>query len=252
VWRGEQEIEAREWQRDKARQLIQLLLTRRGRWLQREEICELLWPQLSPEAAGRDFKVALNALYRALEPARAPEAPSAFVARDGSAYRLRPEVDLWHDAAAFVELCAAGLAHLDAGDQAGGAARLGEAIACYTGDYLPEALYDDWAAAERERLRARFLSAAERLAAALLELGRPVEAAEVCARIIAQERCHERAYRLLMLAHASQGNRPLSMRAYQRCVEALQAELSLNPAPATADLHERIRRGVPLPPVADL
>jgi len=252
VARGEQEVEAREWQRDKARQLFQLLLARRGRWLQREEIGELLWPRLSPEAAARDFKVALNALYRALEPARAPDALSAYIARDGSAYRLRPEADLWHDADAFAELCAAGAARLDSGDLAGGAARLADAVNLYGGDALPEALYDDWVAAERERLRDLFLRAADRLAVALLALGRPAEAAAVCGRILAHERCHERAYRLLMHAHAAQGNRPLAARAFLRCVEALRAELDLDPAPDTAALHDLIRRGDPLPPVTAL
>ena len=38
--------------------------------MQREQIADLLWPELDAEAAIRDFKVALNALNRALEPAR--------------------------------------------------------------------------------------------------------------------------------------------------------------------------------------
>jgi len=40
-------VEPRQWQRDKARQLFQLLLTQRGRGLQREEIVErLMLPML--------------------------------------------------------------------------------------------------------------------------------------------------------------------------------------------------------------
>mgnify|MGYP001465316065 CR=1 FL=1 len=253
VWRGAQEVEAREWQRDKARQLFQLLVARRGRWMQRDEICELLWPQLAPEAAGRDFKVALNALNKALEPGRSADAPAAFVARDGSAYRLRPEADLWLDGAAFAEGVAAGLALLDAGEHARGAAVLAEALALYLGDYLPEALYDDWAAAERERLLALYLRGADRLAAALLAQGRYDEAAELSLGMLARDRCHERAYRLLMLAQARQGNRALALRAYQRCAEALRDELGVEPSPETADLYHRIREtGTALPAAGEV
>ena len=109
VWRGEAEIAPREWQRDKARQLFQLLLTERGRWLQRDEIVDRLWPSLGPDAALRDFKVALNALNRAIEPGHHPDDPFAFVAREGTAYRVRPEADLWVDAIEFEAVCEAGL-----------------------------------------------------------------------------------------------------------------------------------------------
>ena len=101
AWRGEAQIAPREWQRDKARQLIQLLLTERGRWLQRDELVDRLWPSLGPDAALRDFKVALNALNRAIEPGHHPDDPFAFVAREGTAYRVRPEADLWVDAIEF-------------------------------------------------------------------------------------------------------------------------------------------------------
>jgi DNA-binding winged helix-turn-helix (wHTH) protein len=100
AWRAHVEIEPREWQRDKARQLFQLFIAERGRWLQRDEIVETLWPHLNAESATRDFKVALNALNRALEPNRAADAPFVFIVREGTAYRLRPEADLWLDSAA--------------------------------------------------------------------------------------------------------------------------------------------------------
>jgi DNA-binding SARP family transcriptional activator len=245
VWRGAQEIEARAWQRDKARQLLQLLITHRGRWLQRDEIVDLLWPHLGPEAAGRDFKVALNALSKALEPARCADAPYAYIARDGSAYRLRPEADLWLDSAAFVDACAEGVSLLDAGRPEEGGVALARALALYAGDYLPDVAYEDWASVERERLRGAFLRAADQLAAALARAGRDDEALEICRRILAQDSCWERAYRIQMLAHARQGNRPQALRCYQRCADALSAELGVAPARATRDLYDRIRRGDP-------
>ncbi|MBC6369256.1 hypothetical protein DDT91_20910, partial [Algoriphagus sp. AK58] len=51
AWRGRQEITRREWRREKARQLLQLFITHRGRLLQREQILDLLWPDADPENA---------------------------------------------------------------------------------------------------------------------------------------------------------------------------------------------------------
>ncbi len=91
-------MEPRAWKRDKARQLFQLLLSERGRALHRDEIVERLWPEREAEAALRDFKVALTALNKALEPEPRPRrAPAPTCVREGSAYRLSPQADLWLD-----------------------------------------------------------------------------------------------------------------------------------------------------------
>jgi ATP/maltotriose-dependent transcriptional regulator MalT/DNA-binding SARP family transcriptional activator len=240
VWRGAEEVEAREWKRDKARQLFQLLLTQRQRPFQREEITERLWPALTPEAAGRDFKVALNALYKALEPARAADAPSAYIARDGAIYLLRPEADLWLDAAEFERATEAGLRATATQPPEITRQQLQTALTLYTGDYLPEALYEDWASEERERLLALYLRAADKLAGLLIEGEQYEEGLATCRLILSRDICWERAYRLMMLAHARQGNRPQALRVYQLCQEALRRELDVAPSPATLALHERI------------
>jgi DNA-binding SARP family transcriptional activator len=238
LWRGEVEVDPREWKRDKARQLFQLFLTRRGRLLQREEITDLFWPTLPSEAADRNFKVALSALNKALEPVRPADAPSAYIAREGSAYFLRPGADLRLDAADFEQACKTGLRPHTPPDAA--IHHLQAALHLYGGDYLPDALYDEWVSAERERLLTLYLRAADRLAGLLLERGQVDESLVVCQAILARDSCWERAYRLMMAAHARQGNRPQALQVYQRCVAALRAELDVSPSPATVALHDRI------------
>lgn len=240
VWRGAEEIQAREWKRDKARQLFQLLLTQRRHPFQREELTELLWPELSPEAAGRDFKVALNALYKVLEPARSAEAPSAYIAREGATYLLRPEADLWLDTAEFERAAEAGLRADPAQPLEATQRHLQTALALYTGDYLPDALYKDWASEERERLLALYLRAADKLAGLLIESGQYDAGLATCQLILNRDACWERAYRLMMLAHARQGNRPQALRVFQLCQETLRRELEVAPSPATLALHARI------------
>jgi len=254
VWRGQVEVVPREWQRDKARQLFQLLLAQRSRWLQRDEIVEILWPNLSPEAAARDFKVALNAVNKAIEPARSADAalgttPFAFIIREGTAYRLRPEADVWQDSIAFERECQAGLqltlaparsAGVDSGSLGQAIRRLQTALDLYQGDYLPDALYEDWASDERERLLALYLHAADKLAGALIEHGQYDEGLKVCQAILARDTCWENVYRLMMLAHIRQGNRSQALRTFQRCESTLRKENGLSPSPATVALYEEI------------
>ena len=240
VWRGDVEVEPREWQRDKARQLFQLLLTEHGRWLQRDEITERLWPNLAPDAALRDFKVALNALNKAIEPQRTSDAPFAFVVRDGSTYRLRPEADLWLDAEAFRAACDRGLHLLSAGATDEALASLRGGLALYQGDYLPDALYDDWASEERESLLSLYLRTADRLATTLIEREEHEEGLRLCEAILAKDACWERAYRLMMMAHVRQGNCAQALRTYQRCVEVLRAELDVAPSAETRAFYRAI------------
>lgn len=237
VWRGMAEVDAREWKRDKARQLFQLLLTQRRRPMQREEITEQLWPSLSPEAAARDFKVALNALNKTLEPDRHPDAPFAFVVRDGVSYSIRPEADLWLDADTFEREADLGLR---AADPDFAMHHLRAALSLYTGNFLTDALYEDWASEERERLLALYLRAADKLAALLIERGEYNEGLSICESILTHDSCWERAYRIMMAAQALQGNRPQALRVYQRCATALHDELGVAPSPATESLHTQI------------
>ncbi|MDQ5825215.1 MAG: tetratricopeptide repeat protein [Chloroflexota bacterium] len=240
VYRGEVEVEPRDWQRDKARQLFQLLLTQRGRWLQRDEVVERLWPNLSPEAALRDFKVALNALNKAIEPVHTPETPFAYIVRDGVSYRIRPEADLWLDTDEFERCCLSGLRLAETGATAEAVTYLRTALELYAGNYLPDALYEDWASAERDRLLSLFLRAADKLTGILVESGHDDEALEICARILSYDPCWEHAYRWMMLAYAHRGERTLALRAYQRCRTTMTSELGIEPALATTALYNRI------------
>lgn len=227
VWRGDTEVEPREWQRGTARQLFQLLLTERGHWLQREEITERLWPQLAAGAAQRDFKVALNAVKEAIEPMRGADGVSAYIEREGSAYRLRSEADMWIDCEAFERGCQSGLTTDDISRQL---RILKSAIDLYGGAFLPDALYEDWSGEERGRLLSLFLRSGDKLAGLLLDSGAYSEALSVCERLLAQDPCWEGAYKTMMLTYHKQGDRAMALRAYNRCVQTLQTELGVEPS----------------------
>ncbi len=239
VWRGWHEIQAREWQREKARQLFQLLLTYRGTWLQREQICAWLWPDSDLDAAERQFKVTLNALNAALEPQRPPRTAPFFIHRQGLAYSFAPSYGCWIDVDEF-ELRATGtLAQNDPEF----ARRSGQiAIQLYRGDYLAESLYDAWTLEERERLLARFLATATTHATRLADNGEFQDVIQLCEQVLRRDRCYEEAYQVLIRAHSRSGSRSQALRSYTRCVQALSEDLGIEPLPETTSLYERIKR----------
>ncbi|MBI4788534.1 MAG: transcriptional regulator [Chloroflexi bacterium] len=234
VWRGEIEITAREWQRRKARELLQLFVTHRGKMLEREEIFELLWSRESPTVAARDFKVALNALNKALEPARAADDAPAFIAREDTAYGLRASADVWLDVEEFTALAARAEKENDLD-------LYRRALALYYDDYLlTDARYAEWAIAERERLLALYLRAADRLADELLVRNQCDEAITWCEHILARDRCWEHAYRLMMRAHAQRGDRAQARRVFEQCTRILREELDVEPSAATVEVYRSV------------
>jgi LuxR family maltose regulon positive regulatory protein len=240
VWRQDgSEITAEEWGREKARTLFQYLITRRHVLTPKERIAFDLWPELDGERADRDFKVALNALLKGLEPERRPRAESPYVQRQGTAYGLVPPLcDV--DADRFTAQVNQG-ARVERADPERAIEIYRAAVDLYGGDYLPDALYEDWASAERERLLTLYLSSASRLAELLLERKEDQEAITLAEAVLARDACWEEAYRVLMRAHQRRGNRPQAVRAYQRCVSALRDELDLEPMPETQRLYLQIR-----------
>jgi DNA-binding SARP family transcriptional activator len=231
VWRGEEAIPANGWRREKSRQLFQLLLTYRNSPLDRDQICEYLWPETDPNTAQRNFKITLNTLYQVLEPERDPGSESAYIFREGSMYTIRAHADLWLDAEQFMNTVKG-----SKGDRE----LLQKAMTLYQGEYLPDTLYETWAAEERERLSALFLESADTLVEIFIEQDRFGEAIDLCQRILSKDNCWERAYRYLMLAYDGLGDRGQVGRTYQRCVQTLREELGVNPAPETQALYKQL------------
>ncbi len=241
AWRGAQEIGSDEWEREKARQLMQFFITYRGRLLDRDQIVEMLWPGMDTETGHRDFKVALSTLYRVLEPERKRGAPSAYVIRDGSLYGLRSEADLWLDAERFEHLVAEGN-HLFDDDPETGMLFYRQALDLYQGDYLQACIYEDWCSEERERLLSLYLRTADRMARVLVEREAWEEIITICRSILTRDDCWEQAYRSMMVAYLHQGNRVQALRTYERCKARLRDALDIEPSPATVQIHESITR----------
>lgn len=237
VWLGDKEVEERDWQRGKAKELLQLFITDLRHILPKETIFQKLWPNLDEKGAARDFKVALNALHNALEPSRKARATPFFVTRDGSAYGMNTNAQIELDTVEFEEWVNLGLEEVDK-DQA--IVCLEKGLQFYKGEYLPERQYDDWCINERERLLVLFLRGAEKAAQAYVRKEEYDKAIDWCEKILENDRTWEEAYRLLMFCYYRKNNRPFAMKWYKKCCEVLEDELGVPPLEPTRHMYEMI------------
>jgi DNA-binding SARP family transcriptional activator len=99
-----------------------------------------------------------------------------------------------------------------------------------TAELLPD-WYDDWVYFEREQYRQFRLHALEAISEKLLARRRHAEAIQFSLAAIAAEPLRDSAYRLLIRAHLSEGNRSEAIREFRDYCNLLRRELGVDPAP---------------------
>lgn len=231
VWRGEHRIRSVEWQRDKARKLFQLLLIYRQEWLHRDQIIDRLWPDLPQDAALRDFKVALNALNKALEPTRPKGANPFFIVRNENLYHINPQAKIWWDVDLFERLAEKN--DIDS---------LEEALGLYRGEFLTDNLYEEWTNNKREEIKQTIIMIIEKLSNIYLEEGDHDQVIRVSEVLLKIDPTWEPAYRFLMLAYAGKENQAQIIAVYQRMKNVLSDELGANPSDTTEKLFLSLKK----------
>ncbi len=150
------------WQSKKARTLLKILVSRRGRATTREFLMDALWPDDDPAAVARRLSVALATVRVVLDPDKR-HPPEHFVIGDKDAVRL----DLRHlpvDVEQFLEAATTGLGSLARGDPGSAEQELTAAADLYAGDFLLEDLYEDWSVPLRDEARTTYVAVLQALA----------------------------------------------------------------------------------------
>jgi two-component SAPR family response regulator len=132
-----------EWRRRQAAALVKILALASGRTLHREQLVDMLWPNLSVEESAPRLHKAAHFARRALHD---PES----VILAGDAVRLFPTRRVRVDAIQFETLAVSALAAADRGAAS-------RAADTYTGELLPQDPYEDWAIDTRDRMHLLYL-----------------------------------------------------------------------------------------------
>ncbi len=230
---GERSISAEQFHNRKARSLIKLLALAPQHRLHRDQLIENLWPESDPGTT-------TNNLYQVLFAARKVLASllnaHEVLKLNEEILCLCPDLPLWIDLEAFEEAALKTHSNHDP-------AVYQAALALYTGDLLPEDLYEDWASSRRESLRKEH----QRLLLALANLRRQNKdypgAIIIFQQILVTDRACEEAHAGLMQLYALSGQRSAALAQYEACRRALENELGVPPGPATTALYQQINVG---------
>jgi DNA-binding SARP family transcriptional activator len=220
------------WQRRSAKTLTKLLATCRGHQLHREQLLEILWPEVELESALNSFGKALYAARRALEPELLPRECSAYLRLTDSMVALRTE-NVWIDADHFEQLAESALRQGELGAYE-------DALAAYGGELLPEDRYEDWCVQRRDHLAGLHTRLLVGVAEALETRGAHDAAAARLHDVLELDPTSEDVHRRLMRLYLSTGARDHAVRQFQLCQDALRRELDLVPGQETQALYEEI------------
>lgn len=216
----------------KPKQLLEVLLLERGRFVGKDELAARLWPTRLP----RNIEATVET-YVSLVRSRLDRDRRLIVTEPGG-YLISPH-ELSVDLDDFDRLLQSAAAAETHGRRAG----LEAAIALAKGELLADEPYAEWALPIRAQYGERRLQAVVELAEACLEQGDLRAALEHAREATATDPLLERACRVQMLAHYACGEQAEALRVFGRFRESLARELGVVPLPETLSLHTAIVRG---------
>jgi ATP/maltotriose-dependent transcriptional regulator MalT/DNA-binding SARP family transcriptional activator len=226
VVRAGEAVPVEEWQSRKARELLKVLVARRGRAVPREALMEALWPDEDPARLSNRLSVALSTVRTMLDPERR-HASDRFVQAD------KHVVGLAHvpiDVEEFLTAAAAGLDRFTSGERAEALSLLASAETAYTGDFLEDDPYEDWAVSLREEARAAYLAVARILARSAAAAGEHDLAVRYHLRVLERDAYDEEAHLGLVATLAAAGRHGEARRRYRIYGQKMD-ELGIEPTP---------------------
>jgi DNA-binding SARP family transcriptional activator/TolB-like protein len=211
----------------KTRALLAVLALSAPRPVLRGRLAEMLWSRRPEEQARASLRQEIHRLLDALGPAGAQ---ILNITRDH--LMLRPGT-VWVDVEEVLRASPTKPA----------------ALVLLDGDLLEDLdgvdpAFDNWLAAERERLRDRARVLAEQM---LRDQAEPEFAIPAAQQLLSIDRAHEGAWRALMRAYTTRGERGMAIQAYERCRSVLADLLDAQPSEETQRLAAEIRATANLP-----
>jgi ATP/maltotriose-dependent transcriptional regulator MalT/DNA-binding SARP family transcriptional activator len=226
VHRGEP-VPPSAWESRRARELLKILVARRGAPAGRRELGELLWPRTDPGRAAVRLSAAVSTLRSVLDPGRRYDT-GRYVVSGAGALWLRPEY-LDVDVETFLRRANAALV-------VGEPDQLSVAEAAYTGEFCAEDGDADWAQPLRVEARHAYVAVARALALHHAARGEHDAAARYLLRLLVNEPADERAHLTLVHELDAAGRHGDARQTYGAYTTRM-AQLAAEPAPYPSFAH---------------
>lgn len=241
------------WRDERTRLLLKCLLAASTYWLTRDQLIELLWPELD-SAQGQDaLRHALSRLRRTLEPERIAYDRSSYLASDrDSVWLVRNLEDerrlrIWVDRDHFERLGESALQHLrhmsDPQRLRLGQRLATKALQIYRDHFLPADQYADWTQATRSRCRRLWITLLWRMANVALMDHYLDDALVLLGQLVDTVPDDERAVAQLMRVQAACGQRGEALRTYHALSAYMASQLGAVPMEEIQRLADAIRAG---------
>lgn len=212
------------------RTLLEVLLTRRGNFVPRDQLVEALWPHDPPSDPAANIKVLVSR-------ARVLLGERSLILTGPAGYSFAKSDSCRVDAELFVQRLLMGSRELGCGRCREAAAYLEEAIDLWRGEPLSEETYEDWAREYRERLAGAYLEALEAACSASLAKGDAAAAVRFALLAARREPLRENSHLLLARAQAASGDVAGALRTIDDFRSRTTEELGLGLSPAASELE---------------
>ncbi|MEU5097963.1 BTAD domain-containing putative transcriptional regulator [Streptomyces sp. NPDC020996] len=217
------------------RAVLAVLVAARGRVVPADTLLAEAWDGMRRPSTSALHSYVRD-LRKALEPERTARQAATVLVREGTGYALRLGA-AGIDAERFTERTSQGQQSLRAGDAAGAARALREAVGLWRGPAYADFADASFAVPEAVRLEALRLAAYEDLYAAELALGRHASVVGDLGAYTAEHPLSERGWELLALALYRSGRQGDALGALRTARHTLAEELGVDPGPGLRELE---------------
>jgi DNA-binding SARP family transcriptional activator len=223
--------------------LLKILIANYGRVLGRDELIEQLWPENPPDDAPQLLKSAAHYLRRAFGEAHDEKTRPNFILTTANGYAFNVASAHWIDSVEFKRLADEGLRFERQGRWREAVAALEAAQDLYTGDYLEDEPYCEWAITLRRQLKELYFDVLQTSARLLRSSGDYEGAIRRYRRILDLDPCLEDVHCELMELLCHCGKRTQALRQFEACRRALKEEFDSSPLLETEALYRSILSG---------
>lgn len=229
------------WPSRKSRLLLAYLALEQNRFVPKDVLIELFWPEFPPSRGSNNLSIAVHQVRSTLKKL-APGGDHILRVEQGL-YGLEPTLVGWVDLHEFQRLLSEARLALRCQDRDVARERFLAAVNLYRGDFLESDLYEEWTAEPRRTTSAALARALAWLASDAAQRKDWERVLDHAGEIVRREPCDEEGHRLLITAYWQLGKRAHALRQCQACSERLLEDLGAEPSEETQSLFLKVKSG---------